>query len=118
LLAAVLSVTGLFGMTAYSVSKRMKELSIRVALGAGSARLVAAAVYRPLVLVAIGSTAGYLLGRLAGPSLAQIVYQARSDDPLVAIGVVITVLVLTILAVWGPVRRALNVDPALLLRSD
>jgi predicted permease len=118
LLASLLAVTGVFGMAAYSVSKRMKELSIRVALGASSASLIASAVGRPLLLVLSGSAVGVLLGHLASTTLAQIVYQATSHDPLVLGGVVVTMSLLALLAVWVPVRRALTINPALLLRRE
>ena len=83
LLAAMLAVTGIFGMAAYSVSKRMKELGIRIALGAQPAQLMRSALGRPLVLLLSGSMAGLILGALASRLLAQIVYEATPRDPLV-----------------------------------
>ncbi len=62
LLAAMLAVTGIFGMAAYSVSRRMKELGIRVALGAGKTQVMSAAVGRPMVLLGVGSVVGLLAG--------------------------------------------------------
>ncbi|MEP6956567.1 MAG: FtsX-like permease family protein [Chthoniobacterales bacterium] len=61
LLAAMLAVTGIFGMAAYNVSRRMKELGIRVALGARTKHVLSAAVGRPIVLLGTGSFAGLLL---------------------------------------------------------
>ena len=68
LLAAMLAVTGIFGMAAYSVSKRMKELGIRIALGAQPAQLMRSALGRPLALLIFGSIAGLVLGALAEPT--------------------------------------------------
>src|SRR5213592_3929024 len=62
LLAAMLAATAIFGMAAYNVSRRMKELGIRVALGARAKHVVSAAVGRPIVLLGLGSLAGLLLG--------------------------------------------------------
>ena len=90
LLAAMLAVTGIFGMAAYSVSKRMKELGIRIALGAQPAQLMRSALGRPLALLIFGSIAGLVLGALASRLLAQIVYEATPRDPLVLGGVVVT----------------------------
>ena len=87
LLAAMLAVTGIFGMAAYSVSKRMKELGIRIALGAQPAQLMRSALGRPLVLLLSGSIAGLILGALASRLLAQIVYEATPRDPVVMLGV-------------------------------
>ena len=67
LLAAMLAVTGIFGMAAYNVSRRMKELGIRVALGARTTHVMSAAVGRPIVLLGVGSLAGLLLGALRQP---------------------------------------------------
>ena len=67
LLAAMLAVTGIFGMAAYSVSKRMKELGIRVALGARKFQVILNAVGRPLVLLAVGSVLGLSAGLFAEP---------------------------------------------------
>jgi predicted permease len=118
LLAAMLAVTGIFGMASYSVSKRMKELGIRVALGAQPLQLMQAALARPVVLLLTGSIAGLFLGMLASGVLAHIVYQATPHDPLVLGGVVLTMTLLGALATWVPARRAQSVDPARLLREE
>ena len=118
LLAAMLAVTGVFGMAMYSVSKRMKEFGIRVALGAQAAQLLRAALGRPLLLLFSGSAAGLLLGVIASQLLAQIVYQATPRDPLVLAGVVITMALLGFLATWIPAERSLHVHPARLLREE
>ncbi len=88
-MGAMLSITGIFGMAAYSVSKRLRELGIRIALGAQRKEVLQAALGRPLKLLAFGSAAGLLLGILAARVLAFIVYQATPRDPLVLAGVVL-----------------------------
>jgi predicted permease len=118
LLAAMLAVTGVFGMAMYSVSKRMKEFGIRVAVGAQSVQLMRSALSRPLILLLSGSAAGLLLGVMASRVLAQIVYQATPRDPLVFGGVLITMALLGLLATWLPARRALHIHPASLLREE
>jgi ABC-type antimicrobial peptide transport system permease subunit len=69
-------------------------------------------------LLAFGSTAGLLLGLLASRVLAFIVYQATPRDPLVLLGVVLSMALLGLLATWIPAQRALSVDPVLLLREE
>lgn len=118
LLAAMLAVTGIFGMAAYSVSKRMKELGIRIALGAQPAQLMRSALGRPLILLLSGSVAGLVLGVLASHLLAQIVYEATPRDPVVMLGVVVTMALLGMLATWIPARRALHIDPNQLLHEE
>jgi predicted permease len=118
LMGAMLSITGIFGMAAYSVSKRLRELGIRVALGAQRTEVLRAALGRAFKLLAIGSAAGLLLGILASRVLAFIVYQATPRDPLVLAGVAGAMALLGLLATWIPARRALSVDPMILLREE
>ena len=113
-----MSITGIFGMAAYSVSKRLRELGIRVALGAQRKEVLQAALGRALRLLAIGSVAGLLLGILASRVRAFVVYQATPRDPLVLAGVVVAMALLGLVATWIPARRALSVNPLVLLRED
>jgi MacB-like periplasmic core domain/FtsX-like permease family len=117
-MGAMLSVTGIFGMAAYSVSKRRRELGIRIALGARRKEVLQAALGRAFKLLAFGSAAGLILGILASRVLALIVYQATSRDPLVLAGVVIVMLSLGLMATLIPAQRALSVDPLILLRDE
>ncbi len=118
LLAAMLAVTGIFGMAAYNVSRRMKELGIRVALGARTKHVISAAVGRPIVLLGVGSFAGLILCVLASRLLAQIVYQANPRDPVVVLGAVLTMALLGLAASAIPALRALAVDPSKLMRTE
>jgi ABC-type antimicrobial peptide transport system permease subunit len=118
MMGAMLSITGIFGMAAYSVSKRLKELGIRIALGAKRKEVLQAALGRAIRLLAIGSASGLLFGVLAGKVLASIVYQATPRDPLVLAGVVVAMLLLGLVATWIPAQRALSVDPMMLLREE
>ena len=117
-LAAMLAVTGIFGMAAYNVSRRMKELGIRVALGARMRHVISAAVGRPIALLWLGSSVGLLLGVFANRLLEQIVYQANPRDPIVMIDAVLTIALLGIAASAIPALRALAVDPSKLLREE
>jgi predicted permease len=118
LLAAMLAVTGIFGMAAYSVSRRMKELGIRVALGARRRHVMSAAIGRPMVLLGVGSVVGLLSGIFLSRLLEQIVYRANPRDPVVVGGAVLTMALLGILASAIPARRALTVDPSRLMREE
>jgi len=118
LLGAMLAATGIFGMASYTVSKRLRELGIRVALGAGRRAVLSASLGRAFRLLAAGSIAGVVLGLLATKVLGFIVYQATPKDPIVLAGVTLTMLVLGMLAATLPARRALSVDPLILLRDE
>jgi len=118
IMGAMLSITGIFGLAAYSVSKRMRELGIRIALGAKPQEVLRAALARPFKLLLFGSMAGLILGLLATRVLAAIVYQATPRDPVVLAGVVLAMALLGLLATWIPAHRALNVDPLILLRDE
>jgi ABC-type antimicrobial peptide transport system permease subunit len=117
-LGALLSITGIFGMAAYSVSRRLKELGIRMALGAQGKEVLQAALGRAFRLLALGSTTGLVLGILASRVLASIVYQATPRDPLVLAGVVLAMASVGLLATWIPAQRALSLDPMTLLREE
>lgn len=118
LMGGMLALTGIFGMAAYSVSKRLKELGIRIALGAPRGEVLKAALGKALKLLLIGSGAGLGLGILSSRVLASIVYQATPRDPLVLCGVVLAMALLGLLATWIPAQRAISVDPLALLRED
>jgi ABC-type antimicrobial peptide transport system permease subunit len=118
LLGAMLATTGVFGMASYVVTKRLRDLGIRVALGASARKVLSAALGRALRLLAIGSALGILLGVLASQVLSHIVYQATPRDPMVLGGVILTMLVVGLVAAWIPARHALAVNPIILLREE
>jgi predicted permease len=118
LLGAMLAITGIFGMAAYTVSKRLRELGIRIALGADQRKVLGAALGRTFRLLAIGSIAGMILGVLATRVLSFIVYQATPKDPIILGGVILTMLCVGVVAALVPARRALAVDPMILLRDE
>jgi len=118
MLGAMLAVTGIFGMASYSVSKRMRELGIRVALGARRVEVMQAALGRSVKLLCAGSIAGLLMGMAATKVLESVVYEATPRDPLVVCGVLVAMVLLGAIAAWLPARRAAGVDPAILLREE
>jgi predicted permease len=118
LLGAMLAVTGIFGMASYTVSKRLRELGIRMALGARRREVLRAALGRSFVLLSVGSVAGLAGGVFLSKVLSSIVYQAVPKDPVVLGGVVLTMLALGLAAAWIPAQKALGVDPMILLREE
>ena len=118
MMGALLAVTGIFGMAAYSISKRLRELGIRMALGAQRWDVLHAGLGRAVKLLALGSVVGVTLGLLSTRVLASLVYEATPRDPVVLGGVVLTMLLLGLLATWIPAQRALSLDPMRLLREE
>jgi hypothetical protein len=109
LFAVMLAVTGIFGMAAHSVSRRVRELSIRMALGAREAQVVFAAVGRSTVLLGVGSALGLLAAVFGSRLQGRIVYQADPSHPAVLVGISGSAI---------PALRALALDPSRLMRDE
>jgi len=100
------------------VARRLREMGIRVALGAQRIQVLKAALGRTLVLLAAGSLAGLVLGALASHVLSSIVYEATVFDPVVMTGAILAMVAIGALAAAVPARRAIQADPAVLLREE
>jgi predicted permease len=118
MLGAMLAVTGIFGMASYTVSKRLRELGIRMALGAQRRQVLRTALGRAFILLSAGSLAGLLAGLFLTRLLSYIVYQAAPNDPVVLSGVILTMLTLGLAAAWIPAQKALAVNPMILMREE
>ena len=116
-MAAMLAVTGMFGMASYAVSKRAKEQGIRMALGAQRVQVMRSMLSRPVQLLLGGSCGGLILGLLTARLVARLVSFANPRDPAVLTCVFLVMLLLGLLATWIPARRSLRADPAQLLRE-
>jgi len=117
-LALMLSLTGIYGLAAYTVSRRSRETGIRMAIGARPAQVLRSVFARLSVIVAVGALAGLALGFAGAGVLAAIVYQATSRDPIVIGAAVVSIAVVALAAAVGPARRAISVDPLKSLRCD
>jgi ABC-type antimicrobial peptide transport system permease subunit len=119
ILAIMLAATGIYGMAAYAISRRSREIGIRTAIGAQRRDILNLVLGRTSILLLIGSIGGLLLGTaVAGPLLAKVVYQASARDPFVIAAVPLTMALIGILAALGPARRAVKIDPVVLLRNE
>lgn len=117
LMATVLAITGIFGLASYSVSKRMKEQAIRMALGAEQVQIMRAALGRPVLLLICGSLLGMAGGILSSRIVSHLGAYATPSDPLVVLSVCLAMLFVGLVATWIPARRMLRIDPAQLLRE-
>jgi ABC-type antimicrobial peptide transport system permease subunit len=93
-------------------------MGIRVALGAQRVQVLRAALGRTVLLICIGSVAGLALGVLGSRVLASIVYQATIYDPVVLAGAIAAMVLIGSMAAAVPARRAVRVEPAILLREE
>jgi ABC-type lipoprotein release transport system permease subunit len=118
LFGVMLAVTGVFGTAAHRVSRRVRELGIRAALGAPEVQLVSAAVGRPASLLGIGSVLGLLTAVLTSRLLGRIVYQADPGNPAVLAGAILTMVLVGVLGSALPALRARAVDPSRLMRDE
>ena len=117
-LALMLSVTGIYGIAAYTVSRRVREIGIRVAVGARAGQVLRSVLGRTGVMLAAGSAGGLALGMASARLLASIVFQASPRDPLVIGGVGATMALAALVSAWIPARRAISVDPIRSLRHE
>jgi predicted permease len=118
LLAMVLAVTGIYGLAAYAVSARTREIGIRVAVGGAASQVLRAVLGRVGIVLATGAAVGAVLAFAASPLLAMVVHQASSRDPLVLAAAAALMGLIGLTAAWAPARRALSVDPAITLRES
>jgi ABC-type antimicrobial peptide transport system permease subunit len=116
--AVVLASLGIYGVIAYTVTQRTRELGIRMALGARQADilglLVGQGMRMTLVGVGIGLTLALALGRL----LRTLLYGIQAHDPLTFVAVAALLVGVALVATWLPARRATKVDPAITLRAE
>ncbi len=117
-LAAMLSITGIFGIASYTVTQRLREFGIRVALGARAVGVLRAALGHTVLLLAAGSFTGLLLALSLTRLLEGIVYHASTTDPLVLGAIAVTMIGLGAVASALPARRALKTEPSRLLREQ
>ena len=118
LLALMLAATGIYGLVAYAVSRRVREIGIRMALGARPAQVLRLVLGKMMALLAVGSALGLGLALVAGQVLASIVYEASPRDPVVLAGVAGLMCLLGLFASWLPGRRALGIEPKTALHYE
>jgi ABC-type antimicrobial peptide transport system permease subunit len=118
LIALMLTAVGLFGIIAFAVARRTREIGIRVALGADSAALTRSILGQSLKLAAVGCVFGLAGAYAAARGISALVYRVRPTDPASFGGAIVLMAVVAIMAAVLPVRQALRVDPADTLRSE
>lgn len=117
-LAVMLAATGIYGVAAYAVSRRVREIGIRVAMGARPWQILRFVLGRTIFLLAAGSGLGLAVGVASGRVLSSVVYEASARDPLVIAAALVAMMLIGVAASLAPTRRALSIDPLRALRHE
>jgi hypothetical protein len=117
-LALLLACIGLYGLLAYEVSRRTREIGIRMALGAQAANVLRSVVTRGLILALIGAAIGTAASLAVTRYLGSMLFRIKPNDPLTLFGVCALLLVVALAACYVPARRATRVDPLVALRYE
>ena len=117
-LALILAATGIYGVMAYAISRRTREIGIRMAIGASQGQVLAIVARRALLLIGSGTVAGLAMALAAGRFLEQILYGVEPTDPLTLAIVLLLMVAIATLACWIPARRAIRINPVTALRQE
>ena len=116
--ALAIAVIGIYGVIAYSVAQRRKEIGIRVALGAKPSNVAGMVVRQGMGMAAVGIAAGLVLAFGVTRFLSGILFAVTPTDPITLAAVAITLAVAALLACYVPARRATRTDPVEVLRAE
>lgn len=117
-LALMLAITGIYGVSSYAVSRKAREIGIRMAIGARPAQVLTFVFGRLGKLVTVGAVLGLGLAFAGASVLASIVYQATSRDPIVILAAIACMVLVSLAAALGPARHSIRIDPVRSLRQD
>jgi putative ABC transport system permease protein len=117
-LGLLLASVGMYGVMAYAVSQRTREIGIRMAIGANASDVIRLIMRQGLTLVLIGTGIGLAAAVAASRALNGILYGGSTLDPLTFAAVPTVLIAVAALATFAPARRAAMVDPAITLRAD
>lgn len=116
--ALLLAMAGIFGVLAYSVSRRTREIGVRIALGASNSNVLQLVLRQALTTavagVAIGLVGSFLLTR----TMRSLLFEVSPNDPITLLGVALLLMLVALLAAYVPARRATKVDPIVALRYE
>jgi predicted permease len=118
LLAMVLACVGLYGLLSYEVSRRTREIGIRLALGAQPGSLLKLVLRQGIVLAIVGAGVGIGVALGVTRYLASMLYDVHANDPLTMIAVAVLLTLVAVAASYIPARRAMRVDPLVALRYE
>jgi ABC-type antimicrobial peptide transport system permease subunit len=117
-LALLLASIGVYGMASYTVNRRVREIGIRMAVGANATDIMSRVLWQAMRPIAIGALVGIVLSASISRVLSSMLFGLSAHDPIAFIGVPLFLLVVAIVASLAPARRAMRVDPMVALRFE
>ncbi|HXT33579.1 MAG TPA: ABC transporter permease [Vicinamibacterales bacterium] len=117
-LAAILTLVGLYGLIAYTVTRRTNEIGVRMALGAGRAAIARLILRETTLLLAVGATIGIALALAGGRAAASLLFGVKPTDPIALLSALAFLACIALAASYAPARRATRIEPVVALRID
>ena len=117
-IAVLLAAVGLYGVLAYTVAQRTREIGIRMALGASRGTVAGAVMRQGLALAAVGALLGLAGARSGAKIVSSMLYGVRETDALSFVVAAVALLLIAVLACLVPMRRAVAVDPIIAVKAD
>jgi putative ABC transport system permease protein len=117
-IALVLAAVGLYGVIAYDIAQRMREMGVRVALGAQASDIRRLVLWQGIRVAVVGAALGLVAAAVASKYIADLLFDTSAYDPAAFAGAAVTILLVSVLATLIPARRATRVDPVVALRSE
>ena len=117
-LALAMAALGIYGVLAFSVAQRTREIGIRMALGARASSVQMLVVKQAMTLVMLGIAVGLPCAIAIAHVLRSLLLGLSATDPIAHSGVALLLLIVALIASWAPARRAAQVDPMIALRRE
>jgi putative ABC transport system permease protein len=118
LAALLLAMAGVFGVLAYSVAQRTREIGVRIALGSTPGKILRMVLGQGLITVAVGIAVGLVGSFLLTRTMRSLLFEVSPNDPLTIVSIVVLLILVALLASYIPARRATRVDPMVALRYE
>jgi putative ABC transport system permease protein len=118
IIGLLLAAIGIYGVTSYAVSRRTREIGIRIALGADHGNVIRLVLRQGLMLATVGVAIGVVIAALGSRFLESLLFGVRGLDPVTFAGACLLFGVVTLIASYVPARRATTVDPMVALRNE